>query len=96
MTGQANWLPLTIIFLVLAGIALALLRDRINWQRIPGVRRRARCPRTGSKVEVVLAQDTGSGRFFGVRSCSGLSPPGEVHCNQACKDKLQPPSVQPL
>ena len=92
MTGQAHWLPFVIVMVVLAGIALALLRDRIDWKRIPVVRRRATCPATGKEVELELAQDRATGRFLGVRSCSRLSPPDEVHCAQGCKDALQPPA----
>ena len=92
MTGQAHWLPFLIVLVAIAALGLALVRDRIAWKRIPGVKRRVTCPTTGQRTNLILAQDTASGGFFGVRSCSRFSPEDAVHCAQECKDALQPPA----
>jgi hypothetical protein len=90
MTGQASWLSFVFVFAVLTALGLGLVYDRVLRRRFPSVRRRTVCPSAGKLVDLELAQDADSGRFLGVRSCSRQSPPDAVHCDQGCKDELQP------
>lgn len=87
MTGESTWLDVIVVFGG-AGIVLALL-FLFAWQ--PWTRRRVLHVRCGPKdklAETTMIQDTRSGRFLNVVTCSLLDEPDHVTCNQDCRKAI--------
>jgi hypothetical protein len=82
MHGESHWFTPVMLLVVGAGI-VALWRFMLGVERsLRTVEMSLACPVNGKKVTAVAVQNTQTGFYTGIRSCSAFS--GELECSRSC------------
>lgn len=97
MTGQAHWLPVAIVFVVLCAVVAMAWMSRRQWQLFRTRALQVDCPGSGEVVDLLAKKNMETGEYVDIERCNSsvLADPDRVTCNKACMHDLRRPRPSP-
>jgi hypothetical protein len=84
MTGEAHWMTLAWLGATALGVlVIFFFMFRLD-RRFRSIFRRWRCPVSETVVSGTMVQDTRTGEWTGVQSCSAFTPDTAICCERRC------------